>query len=238
MHQASMKDVTLFCLHDLFDLELFADWKHLKLKEKKTNVMKFNFSHNLDFPPEMYVSSFKNEIEVVSETKLLGVILTNDLKWAKNTDFICSKAYKKLWILRRLRFLEVDEAILCDVYVKEVRSVLEVAAPAWHSGLTQEQAAQIERVQKVAVCIILGRPYQSYTGALKHLGLDTLRQRREKRCLIFAKRTIKTRHSSMFTPNNPQYTTRHKSTFKEVKTNTSRFWNSPFNYLTRLLNSS
>ena len=90
-----MKDVTLFCLHDLFDLELFADWKHLKLKEKKTNVMKFNFSHNLDFPPEMYVSSFENEIEVVSETKLLGVILTNDLKWAKNNDFICSKAYKK-----------------------------------------------------------------------------------------------------------------------------------------------
>ena len=88
-----MKDVTLFCLHNLFDLEPFADWKHLKLKEKKTNVMKFNFYHNLDFPPEMYVSSFENEIVVVTETKLLGVILTNDLIWAKNTDYICSKSY-------------------------------------------------------------------------------------------------------------------------------------------------
>ena len=36
--------------HQLEELKVFADKKLLKIKEKKTNVMKFNFSRNYDFP--------------------------------------------------------------------------------------------------------------------------------------------------------------------------------------------
>ena len=222
---------------DLTELEDFANKKLLKLKEKKTNLMKFNFSQQLDFPPEISVRGFKNNIDVVTQTKLLGVILTDDLRWEANTRYICNRAYKKLWVLRRLSVLDVGHVILCDVYQKEVRTLLEVSVPAWHSGLTLDQAAQIERVQKVAVKIILGKSSLPYSEALDILGLETLSQRRKKLCITFAKRTLKSRHSSMFTPRASVHNTRHKDAYVEPLFNTQRFQRSPLNYLTRLLNT-
>ena len=44
-------------------------------------------------------------IEVVKEMKLLGVIITDDLKWQVNTANITKKAYTRLWALRRLKKL-------------------------------------------------------------------------------------------------------------------------------------
>ena len=35
--------------------------------------------------------------------------------------------------------------------------MLEVAVPAWHIGLSSKQCMQIERVQRVAVSLILGK---------------------------------------------------------------------------------
>ena len=222
----------------LFELEDFTETKQLRIKEKKTNIMKFNVSQKFDFPPELIMNKFDNQLEVVKKTKLLGVILTDDLKWAANTQFICQKAFKKLWILRRLKLLNVDPFIALDVYTKEIRSVLEVSVPAWHSGLTNRQSFNIERVQKVAVAIILGNSGLSYHEKLRILGLETLEQRREKICLTFAKRTLKSRHSSIFERTNTTYNTRQQTVFRECRSNTSRFYKSPLNYLTRLLNSS
>ena len=58
--------------------------------------MKFNFSRNYDFPPDIHISDFDNNLEVVSETKLLGVIITENLKWGANTEYICKRAYQKM----------------------------------------------------------------------------------------------------------------------------------------------
>ena len=54
-----------------------------------------------------------------------------------------------------MKVLGVDPYVIIDVYVKEIRAILELAVPAWHSGLTKKQSAYIERVQRVAVSIIL-----------------------------------------------------------------------------------
>ena len=106
----------------------------------------------------------QNNIEVVRETKLLGVVISDDLKWEANTKYICSRAYKKLWILRRLRVLIDDNSFLVDVYQKEVRSILEFGVPAWHSRLTKLQSSQIEREQKVAVAIIMGNTFKLFSS--------------------------------------------------------------------------
>ena len=70
---------------------------------------------------------------------------------------------------------------------------MELAVPAWHSGLTQRQSADIERVQRVAVTIILsdsktGICNYSYNMALVILDLEPLEVRREKLCIKFAKK--------------------------------------------------
>jgi hypothetical protein len=153
---------------------LFATNKLLKIKEKKTQVMKFNFTRSHDFPPELNIEGFNDQLEVINETKLLGVVLSNDLKWEANTDYICTRAYKKMWTLRRMKVLDIEPLVMLEVYMKEIRSVLELAVPAWHSGLTLKQTADIERVQRVAVAIILsdcttGKCEYSYDMALKPL---------------------------------------------------------------------
>ena len=82
-------------------------------------------------------------------------MLSDDLKWKRNNEYICKKAYKKMWTLRRMKVLDIEPYVILDVYIKGIRSVLELAVPAWHTGLTQKQSADIERVQRVAVSIIL-----------------------------------------------------------------------------------
>jgi hypothetical protein len=139
--------------------------------------MKFNFSRTNDFPPELTIKGFNDQLDVISETKLLGIMLTNDLKWASNTEFICKKAYGKMWTLRRMKVLDVDPTVILDVYLKEIRAVLELAVPAWHSGLTQRQSTDIKRAQQVALQIILsdhrtGKSDFTYDMALVTLDLE------------------------------------------------------------------
>ena len=226
----------------LDSLQEFATNNLLKVKEKKTNVIKFNFSKANDFPPELNIEGFKDQLKVINETKLLGVILTSDLKWSANTDYICKRAYKKMWTLRRMKTLNLEELVILDVYVKEIRSVLELAVPAWHSGLTVRQSRDIERVQRVAVHIILsdintGRNDYSYDMALVILELEPLAVRREKMCLTFARKTLTSRHSDMFQKQNHMYDTRQAAMkYKEYHSNTQRCYKSPLYYLTRLLN--
>ena len=50
------------------------------MKEKKTNVIKFNFKRNYDFPPELLIDGFHDQLKIITETKLLGGILTSGFK--------------------------------------------------------------------------------------------------------------------------------------------------------------
>ena len=80
---------------------------------------------------------------------------------------------------------------LKDAYIKEVRSLLELAVPVWSSGLTLEQSVQIERVQKAAVAAIVGPTMESYEDALKTLHLERLSTRRDQICNKFIQKNMK-----------------------------------------------
>ena len=75
--------------------------------------------------------------------------------------------------------------------LKEIRSILELAVPVWHSGLTQQQSADIERIQKIAFKIILQQNYENYKQAYSSLTAQTLQQRRVKLCSKFASKIQK-----------------------------------------------
>ena len=170
--------------------------------------------------------------------KILGVIMRSDMKWSSNTKYIVNKAYHRLWILRRLKMHGAGPDDLLDVYQKQVRSVLELAVPAWHPGLTQSDALDIERVQKAALHIILGTDYHSYSSALKATNLNSLSSRREALCLNFGKKNIKNeKYRKWFKMKTNFRTTRQsKQPLCDVVARTTRFKNSPISYLTRLLN--
>ena len=64
----------------LSDTEDFTKSNLMKINSKKSKVMLFNKSRKWDFPPEVGFSD-KNNLEVVSEMKLVGVVITSDLRW-------------------------------------------------------------------------------------------------------------------------------------------------------------
>ena len=155
-----LKTVHSLSLYYLDDTEKFALENKMKINPKKTKILTFNKSRKYDFPPELHFS-IKEMLEVVSDIKLVGVILSDALRWKKNTNYICFKAAKKLWTLRRLKNFKLDPYQIFDVYCKEVRSLLEMAVPVWHSSLTKYETNQIKNVQKTAFKVILGPNYNS-----------------------------------------------------------------------------
>jgi hypothetical protein len=79
--------------------------------------MMFNRAKNYTFPPELYFGD-GSFLTVISEVKLLGVIISDDLKWAKNTQYIVKRAMKNIWTLRRLKKFNLDILFLRDIYIK------------------------------------------------------------------------------------------------------------------------
>ena len=132
--------------------------------------------------------------------------------------------------------LDLDLFTLFEVYTKEVRSVLELAVPVWHSGLTKLQSSEIERIQKIAFRIMLGSEYLSYEQACKICGSETLENRRIKLCLKFAKKNYKN-DKCMFMKISNSVQTRSKNIVKDYKCRTDRFQKSSLPYLSRLLNT-
>ena len=99
----------------------------MRINFSKTKLMLFNSSKTLDFMPDFTLDG--HQIELVSNTKLLGLHISDNMKWKSNTENMIKKASKRLWILRRLRSLGAKSNSLLDVYVKQVRSILEFGAP-------------------------------------------------------------------------------------------------------------
>jgi hypothetical protein len=222
----------------MYKLKTYTEDNEMRINKKKTKAMLFNTAVKYDFMPEIKLEDGEF-VEVVENFKLLGVILTSDLKWHMNTKHITTKGFQRLWMLRRLKQLGASQSELMDVYVKQVRSILEFAAVVWNSGLTKENIAQIERVQKSAFSIILGQNYNSYDSALQALNMETLSSRREALSIKFAKKAAQhPRHSTWFEPQPQASNTRSvKLQYKPVYYRTERFKNSPVPYLTSLLNN-
>ena len=59
------------------------------LNEKKTKSIIFNFSKKHKFTTDIMLKN--QRIEIVEQAKLLGLILTSDLKWNENTNYLVSK---------------------------------------------------------------------------------------------------------------------------------------------------
>ena len=161
-----------------------------------TKLMVFNPGRSWDFLPRFHF--INDELDVVEEIKLLEVIIRSDLSWQQNTDYIVIKKNKNLWSLRRLKKLGARTTDLVDVYIKQVRSLLEFAAVVWHPSLRNKDRVRIERVQKSALCVILVDNYRSYRAALKEVNLESLFSRRNRLSKKFAKKSLK--HSKFSKP--------------------------------------
>ena len=215
------------------ELVEFSNQRQMKINAKKTCVMKFCKSRTIAYPTEIKVG--EHLLEVKTEMKILGVIVQPTLKWASNCTSMCKKVYRNMWAIRRMKVLGMDTFTILDYYMKEVRVHLELAVPVWHNGLTYKLTADLERVQRVAVGILVGGV--PYAQACATIGLKPLQVRRLKLCEKFAVSTAseESRHSDLFkAQKNPRT---NKEEFRDHFCRKSRFFKSPLLYLTRILNN-
>ena len=146
----------------------------MKVNDSKTKVMLFNTARKTDFEPLVAVPD-GDHLEYVNETKLLGTILTEDLKTFKNTQHMVAKAFRRMWLLRRLANLTSDKQELQETYCRQIRPIVELAVPYWGTRITKHEVTLLERVQKTALHIIYGDKYTSYKEVLKLSNLNSCR---------------------------------------------------------------
>ena len=179
-------------------------------------------------------------LDRVEAVKVVGVWLTTWLDWERNTSEICRKSYARVTMITKLKYAGVNAVDLINIYILYIRSVLEYCSVLWHSTLTVGQCQAIERVQKTCLKIILGPEYTSYEAALEYTGLESLRDRREARCLQFGlKCLVHPIHSRMFPVNqqlNSEHRTRQQEHFVVNKARTEYYKLSAIPYIQRKLN--
>lgn len=210
----------------------------MEVNEKKTNYMIFT-RVMVNFTTRLRINN--TYMERVEEAKVLGVWLTSDLTWGKNTKELVKKSFAKIGMLTKLRYVGVAIEDLLDIYALCIRSIVEYCSVLWHSRLTQEMITSLEMVQKTCLRVILGENYVSYSAALEMCNLKSLWQRREDRCMNFAKKCLKhPLHSRQFPVNSNNVKNKHTSreTFDVNFASTEIYRKSAIPYLQRMLNKS
>ena len=137
---------------------------NMELNQKKTKQIIFNFNRDKQFTTETELK--REPLEIVNEVKLLGVIISNDLKWHKNTNYLTKKVNRKMRMLHIAAKFTRNREHLKHIYKTFIRSNLEFSSTVWHSSLSMADRQDLERVQKPAVKVILKKDYVSYEEAL------------------------------------------------------------------------
>ena len=101
------------------------------LNKKKTKVMIFNFTDKY---------KFTTRLQMNNENKLLGVIISDELKWDEKTKHLVEKAYSRMELLRKVASFTNSLPDTKNIYVLFIRNILEQSSVVWNSSLSQENS--------------------------------------------------------------------------------------------------
>ena len=224
---------------DLDSLLNYTNSHLMAINETKTKAMLCNSRIKWDVMPELSFNG-RDNIEIVDELKIVGYVLRNDMKTISNTIYLTKKAYKRLWLIRRLKALGASVSQLVDCLQKQVLSVLWLGAPAWSCQLTMGERKDFDRVAKVGLKIIFGDNYNGFENALQRANILKPTDQFIKMTKQFATKSSKhPKFSKWFVPKQEDSicTRSKKPTFIPVPCRTERYKKSPIPHLTALLNN-
>ena len=116
------------------DLTRQISESQFKLNETKCKELRIGFCK----PRAMFDPIIVNGemLEVVDSTKILGLTVSNNLKWNNHIEQIISKARKRLYFLSQLKRARVGTKELVLFFTTCIRPILEYASPVFNNGLT------------------------------------------------------------------------------------------------------
>ena len=157
--------------NNLNNISQWTNQNLMLLNEKKSSYIVFTRSKS-DFSLRLSLNGVTLDRKRI--VKILGIWLQEDLKWNFNTKQICIKAYSRMNMLNKLKYVGISENDLITIYKLFIRSVCEYCSAVFHTSLTQELSDKIEAIQKTSLRIILSSKYIDYQSALLYFSLDTL----------------------------------------------------------------
>ena len=102
---------------------------NMKLNASKTKEMRVNFSSSSPSYPPIVINN--QIVNIVTHAKLLGITISNDLKWNLHINAVCKKASKHLYAFRLLKGNALLDSVLVKVSCACIRPILEYAFKVW-----------------------------------------------------------------------------------------------------------
>lgn len=157
---------------------------------------------------------------------MLGLTISNDLKWTEHIENILAKANKRLHFLRILKKSGLETSDLKIFYISVVRPVMEYCCQVWHPSIAfcQTTIDQLEHIQSRALKTMM--PETDPEIALQILNLQSLYDRRVELCKRFFKQMSNPKHKlNKLLPekHNHTYDTRNNESYKLPKCRTEKF---------------
>ena len=214
-----------------------SEWNMLFNEGKCVHVM---FSSNYESRNPFQYSINGSTITTCDHHRDLGVIMSNDLSWSRHCEYIVSKAYRTLGMIRRA-FKTSSIPAKRKLYLSLVRSRLSYCSPVWRPQHARD-IISLERVQRRATKYILNDYTSDYKSRLLSLHLLPLMYYFELCDLMFFIKNIKhpsecfnikdyITFSNCSTRSSAHYKLRHNQTA------TSSYRHFYFNRIVRLWNS-
>ena len=167
------------------EISMWSDKNAMQLNAIKTKEVLVDFSKTRTGFKDIIING--EVIQRVPHALILGVTISENLKWNEHIENITTKAAQRLFMLYQLKKAGLPWRDMVSVYISKIRSLLEYACEAWHPGLNTYLHKDIESIQVRAMRIIFSRDI-TYPDALHTANLLTLKERRDALCIKFGKK--------------------------------------------------
>ena len=140
-------------------LDLLEGWCRqwrIKLNGDKSYFLQIHRLRQQD-DEDMSLQLFNDIIRPTTNAKFLGVELDSKLRFVKHIDEICSKAAKRLAVLRFLARAGTKSEVILRLYKIYIRSLFENGSASFISAPKRE-IEKMQRVQNQAIRIALRLP--------------------------------------------------------------------------------
>ena len=176
-HRSRNPDDIMELQEDINKLVEWANkWKR-SFNVDKCSVMRIG--HN-DMQSNYNMSN--QQLPTTDQQRDVGIIITKDLKWQKQTEKSCKMANRVLGFIAS-NFRYKNKKLILPLYKSIVRPHLEHAVKFWSSNLRRD-IDKIEKIQRTATKMIPEIRNHSYYQRIQDLDLISLVQRRLRGQLI------------------------------------------------------
>ena len=145
-------------------------------------------------------------VPIVTSITLLGITISNDLRWNAHIDCIVKKACKRIFLIRNLRKADCPIPIMFQAYTSFIRSVVLYAYPSF-CNIPDYLKSKLVKLEKRVLRIIIHDKEHSFPSVIE-IGESLCEKLFQKvssdvshplrRC--FAPRSARTRTSKVLQP--------------------------------------